>query len=326
MPEVEPQEAHHVGREQALFNKTNRRNQMKMIVVAAMLLSGCINSGSGSAVSGHGQVQQSGSNVSYLCVGMETSKRFGACPGCELDAKRLASLMKTRMGHDGEILISGQATKSEVVQRLKKGIERTPEDGLFMFFYSGHGGQENLGGKEPDGADRPDEYLCLYDTYMMDDEIWDIVSKCKGRVFLYFDACHSATMYRSVASEKLHDDIAAKKGTDVATALAVDVKEVVSSKGFTFDPNKFVKAKPLDGSSGSSPRILCWSGCKEEEYSYGGNNGGTLTICVVNNWKQGISYSALFDSAYHAVNDAQKTQHPVETRIGLFQTFTEAFR
>ena len=37
----------------------------------------------------------------------------------------------------------------------------------------------------------------------LDDEIWEIVSKCKGRVFMYFDACHSATMYRSVASSSV---------------------------------------------------------------------------------------------------------------------------
>lgn len=286
---------------------------MKAMIVAAAMLSGCIGAGSGQP-----QIQTP-AKASYLCVGMETSKRFGSCPGCELDAKRLTSLMKTCLGYDGKTLISGQATKSAVVDALKKGIEDTPEDGLFLFFYSGHGGQEYLGGKEPDGADRADEYLCLYDTHMLDDEIWEIASKCRGRVFMYFDACHSATMYRSVAAAS-----GLKKG--VASAMSANPEEFIKSKGFTFRPDRFVGAQALDGASAKSPRILCWSGCKEEEYSYGGNSGGALTIAVIRNWKKDMSYGDLWDKARKDVNKSQPTQHPVQTSVGAFKPSVEAFR
>ena len=155
---------------------------MKNIMLAAVIIAGCHGAKIDDA---HDDESPKSNNVSYLCVGMETSMRFGSCPGCEIDAKRIHSMMKDKFGYKGEILISGQATKSAVVERLSSGVDRTPEGGLFLFFYSGHGGQENLGGKEPDGADRMDEYLCLYDAHMLDDEIWDIVSKCRGRVFLW---------------------------------------------------------------------------------------------------------------------------------------------
>ena len=299
---------------------------MKMTLLATALVSGCANIGCVTTDPGLPDVPAcTTSKVSYLCVGMENSKRFGECPGCELDAKRLYSLMKTRLGYEGTVLISDEATKSSVVKQLKNGIEGTPEDGLFLFFYSGHGGQEVLGGKEPDGADRPDEYLCLYDTYMVDDEIWDVVSKCRGRVFMYFDACHSATMYRSVASD-LSKSVGTKRSKRVATALALNENAFVESKGFTFKPEKFVRATPLEVTTRSSPRILCWSGCKEEEYSYGGNNGGTLTISVIKSWEDGISYDSLWEKAYQGVNKSQPTQHPVVTSIGNFQTSAEAFK
>ena len=292
---------------------------MKSMIMATAMLAGCVNIGT---VDPQGQQGSEGAKVSYLVVGMEQSQRFGECAGCELDAKRITNMIKRCYGYDGETLISEKAVKSDVVRLLKEGIARTPEDGLFLFFYSGHGGQEFLGGKEPDGADRNDEFLCLYDTYMMDDEIWDIVSKCRGRVFLYFDACHSATMYRSVNAE-----ISDKKNPKRAKALAANPKDITRTKGFCFRPEKFVKASALDlDVSRPSPRILCWSGCEEPEYSYGGNKGGTLTICMLANWKNGITYCDLWDKTRDNVLEYQPGQHPVQTFVGEFQNTEEAFK
>lgn len=292
---------------------------MKCIVLAIAVLAGCI---------GKEQMTKptarpvSADKTRYLCVGMERSSRFGACPGCEKDAKNLASLMNSRFGYSGEILISAAATKAAVAEKLRDGIRSTPEDGLFLFFYSGHGGQEYLGGKEPDGADGADEYLCLEDGPMIDDEIWDIVKGCRGRVFMYFDACHSATMYRSVRSD------GKPREAGEATMLSLDDSNIVHSSGFTFRPEKFVTAR---ASSSDEPqnylRMLCWSGCRESEYSYGSNMGGTLTSSVLCCWRRGITYSALWNNARRLVVRSQPTQHPVETSVGRdFSSTTEAFR
>lgn len=286
----------------------------KMLLIAAALFAGCVKEMDPKPVA---QVQAE--SPTYLCVGMEMSKRFGECPGCRSDAIYLSSLMGS-LGYKGDLLISSEATKDAVVEKLKKGIDSTPENGLFLFFYSGHGGQEFLGGKEPDGSDREDEYLCLYDSHMMDDEIWSIVSKCKGRVFLYFDACHSATMYRSVASVLA----APKDGKSVAVALGADL---VRSKGFTLRAERFVKARALssDGPR-AEPKILCWSGCREAEYSFGSFRGGELTLAVAANWKKGVAYDDLWAKVRSWVNSSQKTQHPVQTILGGFPVGAEAFR
>lgn len=298
---------------------------MKMAILLAAALSGCVSSydvqpGNGCAQNGPqpANVQK----VSFLCVGMENSQRFGSCPGCERDAKRMTDLLSGEYGYPGETLISSKATKSSVSAKLKAGIEGTPQDGLFIFAYSGHGGQEYLGGKEPDGADAQDEYLCLYDMHMTDDEIWSIVSKCRGRVFLYFDACHSATMYRSVAS----DVGAGASGKPVARAMGIDGKALIRSAGFSFSPSKFARASAMSADSGQSPRMLCWSGCREAEYSYGSNSGGVLTTGVMNGWKSGISYSRLWAEACGWVEKKEPTQHPVQTSVGDFSDTLEAFR
>lgn len=289
---------------------------MKSLIIIAAVISGCFNSAIGPSYG----------STSYLCVGMERSARFGECPGCALDAKRLSNLMANEFGYAGEVLISEQATKDVVVSKLKEGIERTPADGLFLFFYSGHGGQEALGGKEPDGADRKDEYLCLYDKHMLDDELWEIISKCKGRVFLYFDACHSATMYRSVAAE-IRDIV---KGENPGTAKAMVIKgsDLITSKGFLFSPGKFVKARALSADGAKSPSgILCWSGCEETEYSYGSSSGGTMTSAVMYGWKKGRTYKSLWDSTSRLVESMQPGQNPVQTYIGTgFKDGMEAFK
>lgn len=303
---------------------------MKMLILAAAVVSGCINNGN--VATDNTDPQAQGGSVRYLCVGMENSARFGACPGCKRDATRLSELMSGKFSYQGDTLISDRATKSAVVSKLKTGIESTDENGLFLFFYSGHGGQEYLGGKEPDGADRQDEFLCLYDTYMLDDEIWEIVSKCKGRVFMYFDACHSATMYRSVASElRLTEKEKKFRGAKAMDAsLAEAPGNVEKTKGFTFSPDKLVKAAPMSV-EGDAPRaqvrMLCWSGCKEAEYSYGGSNGGVLTSAVVNSWKNGVSYSSLWKTARSLVVKSQPGQNPVQTQVGEgFKDDMEAFK
>ena len=294
---------------------------MKMLLIAASVIAGCLG---GDNHSGAGGAQVSPGKARYLCVGMEMSARFGSCPGCAVDATQLSWLMRQMYGYSGETLISEQATKDAIVSRLKAGIESTPEDGLFLFLYSGHGGQEYLGGTEPDGADRMDEYLCFYDRHMMDDELWEIVSKCKGRVFLYFDACHSETMFRSVARKPR------ATGTASALGLATLPEDIVSSHGFTFAPamERRMKATALskDSSRSGNVRIMCWSGCKEIEYSYGGNKGGYMTICLLKGWKKGLTYSDLWESVRAGVKKMEPTQNPVMTVLGEGFNGVEAFR
>jgi hypothetical protein len=252
--------------------------------------------------------------VSYVCIGMEYSERFGACAGCKLDSLRMQSLFQRSYGYNGVLLQSQQATKAAVVEAIKNAAGALPKDGLFILYYSGHGGQEDLsdafGGKlqEPDGADELDEYLCLYDTYLLDDEIWKLISEFKCRVFLIFDACHSQTMFRSIEG-----DVAAEMGL----GIALGEPKMVKSAGFRLSERGIA----LDA---DSLRMLCWGGCEEAEYSYGSSKGGMLTNAILKHWTSGISYSNLFEKAYKTVNADYPTQHPTQTQYGA--GFEEAFR
>lgn len=250
------------------------------------------------------------STVTYVCVGMETSKRFGECPGCKYDSDRVNKLFRDTFGYKGSLYQSEKATRDVVVKAINDAVKATTEDGLFIFYYSGHGGQEYLGSSkttEPSGADAEDEYLCLYDTYLLDDEVWEMISKCKGRVFLIFDCCHSQTMFRSVGPE-----------VSIARGLGVPLEnKMVKSRGFDLKP----RAIPLEK---DSIRMLCWSGCLEKEYSYGSTKGGVMTNSMLSRWAKGMTYVNLWKYIEVDVNRAQPTQHPKSTQYGT--GFKEAFK
>lgn len=251
------------------------------------------------------------STVSYVCVGMETSARFGSCPGCKLDSDRMHQLLGKTFGYSGVLLQSAQATREAVTTALRDAIAKTAEDGLFIFYYSGHGGREFLSSaatSEPAGADGADEYLCLYDKPLIDDEVWGLITACRGRVFLVFDCCHSQTMFRSVES-----DIMLAKG------LAIPLEQhIVTSTGFSLKP----RAVALG--TDEELKMLCWSGCLEAEYSYGSSRGGVMTNSIMSRWRNGMSYSDLWAMVVKDVSRTHSTQHPSATQYG--GVFKEAFR
>lgn len=286
--------------------------RMTFIALAVgMLLTGCTDGTS--APSGSPEASSrtvTVSKVTYVCVGMEKSQRFGSCIGCKYDSDRMDALLRNAFGYSGVLLQSEAATRQSVYAELVKAVRATPEDGLLIFYYSGHGGQEKLNGwgtSEPEGSDSEDEYLCLYDSYLLDDEIWSVISTCRGRVFCCFDACHSQTMYRSVA-----DDLLLTSGK----AIPLESR-LIRSKGFTLRP----RALPMDN---TGLRMLCWSGCREAEVSYGGENGGVLTNAMLSNFRNGISYDDLWKRTYEAVQKVFPSQHPCVTAFGDWNR--EAFR
>lgn len=126
--------------------------------------------------------------VKMLCVGMEHSEFAGDAPDCKLAISRFFNAVKARCNY-AKALYNNDATKDAVLKELKKICEAD----LAVFVYNGHGGQALGKLFETDGRD---EFLGLYDAPLYDNEIWNVISKAKGRVFLIFDCCYAGGMYR----------------------------------------------------------------------------------------------------------------------------------
>lgn len=196
-------------------------------------------------------------DTAVLCIGMERGK-YGNCPGAQVDATRMRDLLK-KYSDNPVLLISQQATKRVVVQAMQAACQKD----LAIIFYSGHGGDQRQTNAtkqnfvEPSGKD---QFLCLYDAPMLDDEIWNIVCGAKGRVVLIFDCCHSGTMYRAPV---------------------------------TFESS--LKEFPETFGAEKMPNLLCISGCPDNAYSYGGPEGGLLTNALLERYKEDRTYERVWE-------------------------------
>lgn len=221
-----------------------------------------------------------------VVVGMGNSQKAGSCPGAELDARNMSKLLGAYTDNV-TLLLNSSATKSVVTKALEKAISKYE---LVVFFYSGHGGSGFYSGDGED--DGKDEFLCLYDKYMVDDEIWDIISESEHRVFLIFDCCHSGSMYRTA-------------GFNMRSSL----KRLSAS-------NK-KKAK-------SGFEMLCWSGCDDDNLSYGDSAGGEFTNTLLKHFNKSYSYDTLWDKISRD-KSLLSFEEPQETNMG-FNTDKLIFR
>lgn len=197
-------------------------------------------------------------NTYAVVVGMENSRFAGACPGAGYDADRMFKLLSE---YTPNIVLfrDSNAVKANVVAALKEAVAKA-NDGLVIFFYSGHGGSEPFPDTGIDEKDGKDEFLCFYDTYMRDNEVWDIIKQSKGRFFMLADCCHSATMYRA-------------PGFRIIPPLAWD--------------NTLNEQRPFS--------MLCWSGCPDNTYSYGAATGGQFTNALLRHFDSKKSYEYLWN-------------------------------
>lgn len=224
-----------------------------------------------------------------LLVGVENSLFVGPSPGSMLDVKTFAAICQTKRIKTTK-LINSAATVAAVRSNL---IEICNNNDLAIFYYSGHGGQtaafDPYNQHEGDGKD---EFLCLYDKALLDDDIWQIISNARGRVVCIFDACHSETMYR------------APMFTD---------KVIFGAPMYT----NFVDAVNVGG-------IFVLSGSPEDAYSYGSAVGGRLTNAIKRHYNK-RSYLRLFDKL-EKDKQLRSLQQPMCTIINGFDANVEFLR
>ncbi len=129
------------------MNPNGRINNMKLIDIIV----GFFKSLFGKKVNGNCDdccdrtvCQTTDKNKKYaVIVGVETS-RWGGCPGADKDSNTMLALIKQYVDSDHiKKLNNKDATVNAVRTALNEQIAKVPEDGLFIFTYSGHGGQYN---------------------------------------------------------------------------------------------------------------------------------------------------------------------------------------
>eukprot|EP00928_Gymnodinium_smaydae_P070536 TRINITY_DN54348_c0_g1_i1.p1 TRINITY_DN54348_c0_g1~~TRINITY_DN54348_c0_g1_i1.p1 ORF type:complete len:355 (+),score=117.04 TRINITY_DN54348_c0_g1_i1:68-1132(+) len=122
---------------------------------------------------------------------------------CTMDGKNMERLARACGIEDLTCMYDEQCSISSVKQALEDIAGRMSEDGIFIFYYSGHGvNVQDYSGDEEDGEDEAfcfvDEYgQVSQDTLMTDDDFAEVLTGAlppQARVLIMTDCCHSGTI------------------------------------------------------------------------------------------------------------------------------------
>lgn len=149
--------------------------------------------GGTSTASARGAIQRA------LLVGINDYPRH-PLRGCVNDVEAVREFLERERGFaaaDIAVLTNGQATRTAIVNELRRQVAASRNGDALVFYFCGHGAQ--LPTRDPREADGLDEVLCPVDfawtaeTAIVDDELEQLFDSVPEEVALtwVFDACHT---------------------------------------------------------------------------------------------------------------------------------------
>jgi hypothetical protein len=127
-------------------------------------------------------------------------------PLCREDAEKLAQIFKSKGLMDDshiDLLVDSRATEANVRAAMRRMAGRVGSDDVFVFFYSGHGGQTDSDERAyPDEVDGRQESIVLGDDRYTDDEMSDDLDGIHaGLAVIALDSCFAGGFARDIISE-----------------------------------------------------------------------------------------------------------------------------
>jgi hypothetical protein len=256
----------------------------------------------------------------------------GELAACEFDANDMAAIARAK-GMKASVLLTKKATRDNVLAAIRGAAKALKSGDLFFLSYSGHGGQvPDTTGEEDD---KQDETWCLYDSQLIDDELYFELSRFAAgvRVLVLSDSCHSGSVVRDgpphpvptaaaghtqrpklmprpialrtyrdnqAFYDKLQRDVAERAGdavVDPDTALA----NVAVSSRLTAIVKKF------------KPAVILISGCQDNQTSMDGEHNGAFTEQLLAVWNHGA-----FKSSYARFHATIRARMPATQSPNLF--------
>jgi hypothetical protein len=206
----------------------------------------------------------------------------GGCWGCELDVDNMQRIL-TPLGYGITTLKTEQATHDAILASLYRAAETTVSGDIFVFYYSGHGGQQpDYNHDEPDGRD---ETLVAYDREVIDDKIHGALTRFSEgvRLVMISDSCNSGTNYRTIRT------IDNRRGTIFRPIAEARVDEV-----------------PIQA------QLIHLGGCRDGHTSAGYYGGGAFTMALCEAWGNGAfegSFSELHARICELITASQQPQY-----------------
>jgi hypothetical protein len=206
------------------------------------------------------------------------------CWGCELDVDNVEMIL-TSEGYQNRVLKTAEATRDRILSGLYRAADNTIEGDIFVFYYSGHGGQQpDISGDEIDGKD---ETLVAYDREVIDDKIHYALGRFKSgvRLVMISDSCNSGTNYRG------------------RMTVPVDEKAV-------FRP--FARSGSEREGNNINAQLIHLGGCRDGFSSMGYQHGGAFTMALCEAWQNGSfggDFKNLHSRICEVIKSSQKPQY-----------------
>jgi predicted chitinase len=228
----------------------------------------------------------------------------GDLMACEFDAQDMAALA-TAQKIKPTVLLTRQATRARVLAGIRAAAKALRAGDLFFLSFSGHGGQmPDVSGEEDD---KKDETWCLYDSELIDDELFnELGAFAKGvRVVVLSDSCHSGSVVRARVpetiagqgrSKMMPPSVAMRTYTmhqkfydKLQTDIAKDANAVRDT-----DPDAAL-AQLHAGATGRVTQlagkvkasVILISGCQDNQTSLDGDHNGAFTEQLLRVWDSG---------------------------------------
>jgi metacaspase-1 len=215
------------------------------------------------------------------------------CWGCELDVDNIERILVS-LGYQSKVLKTAEATRDRILSGLYRAADTTTSGDIFVFYYSGHGGQQP--DIDSDELDDKDETLVAFDREVIDDKIHEALQRFKTgvRVVMISDSCNSGSNYRGIRRVPLREDT-------------------------IFRPI----AKRQDKDINMKAQLIHLGGCRDGFSSSGYMSGGAFTMALCEVWQNGAfngSFKDLHTRICEVINSTQKPQY------NEYGPITDAFR
>ena len=239
----------------------------------------------------------------------------GQLSACELDAGKMLAIADSE-GYISKSLLSGNATRKNVISAISKAAGDLEEGEIFLLTYSGHGSQvPDQNGSEPDFLD---ETWCLYDGQFIDDELYHLWSHFAAgvRIVVLSDSCHSGSVIKAL---KLIDGKCEVTDTPRNTPDSVALNTYLLNKAFY---DQLLSNIPPKTKAPIKASVRLISGCQDNQLSYENAYGGYFTNAVTDVWNGGRfvgNYSTFHQRIVARLPQYQSPNHMiVGTRIPAF--------
>jgi len=259
----------------------------------------------------------------------------GELVACEFDAQDMATIARAA-GMKSTLLVTKKATRANVLAAVRSASKTLRPGDLLFVTYSGHGGQvPDVTGEEDD---KLDETWCLYDGELIDDEVFQALSRFAAgvRILVFSDSCHSGTVIRAripegipTARSKMMPPSVAMRTYRAHQAFYDTLQRNVAKtagKASTPSPDsalaRVVVSKRLTAiANDCKASVILISGCQDNQTSMDGDHNGAFTEQVLQVWNQG-TFTGNY-AQFHAAIKARmpRTQVPNLFTLGPVGTF-----